>query len=390
MTLQIARAEFFLVRIPLRFSIQHALASRTANTSGFVILTAADGTLGIGEFLCREYVTGERPEDCLRYLQQIGLLLTQAQIQSPLDFMSSLWLQTPNDAGKSGAMCAVELALLDLWGKQEGKPVAELLRPGVLKTARDPIYSVVYPFASGVKLAALHFFYRVIIQPEWIKVKGKGRLADDLDYLRRIRQVFPHPVQVRLDLNGALAAAHAEEYFSRMLESPHGVRWFEQPFPKDAWELAEKFQRRLGQDAVLCADESVCTFDDLRQAIQRGAFRAVNIRIAKHGGLLNSLKLCDQALGADLQVQLGCLVGESSILAYAGLHFAALANRLQHHEGCFGKYLIKWDVVEPSLKFSKGGRVPLTRLPQAGLVPVFDVNRLRRQAFQSGSLGGVP
>ena len=247
MTLQIARAEFFLVRIPLRFSIQHALASRTANTSGFVILIAADGTLGIGEFLCREYVTGERPEDCLRYLQQIGPVLIRAQIESPLDFISSLWVQTPNEAGKYGAMCAVELALLDLWGKQEGKPVAELLRPGVLRTVRDPVYSAVYPFASGVKLAALHFFYRVIIQPEWIKVKGKGRLADDLDYVLRIRRAFPYPVQVRLDLNGALAADHAEEYFSGMLKSSHGVRWFEQPFPKDAWELAEEFQRQLGQ-----------------------------------------------------------------------------------------------------------------------------------------------
>ena len=390
MTLQITKAEVFLVRIPLRFSIQHALASRTTNTSGFVILTAADGTLGIGEFLCREYVTGERSEDCLRYLQQVSPLLTQAKIQSPLDFMRSLWLQTPNEAGKYGAMCAVELALLDLWGKQEGKPVAELLRPGVLRTAHEPIYSAVYPFASGVKLAALHFFYRVIIQTEWIKVKGKGRLADDLDYLRRIRQVFPHPVHVRLDLNGALAADHAEEYFSRMLESPHGVRWFEQPFPKDAWELSEKFQHRLGQGAVLCADESICTFDDLTQAIQRGAFRAVNIRIAKHGGLLNSMKLYEQALEAGLQVQLGCLVGESSVLAYAGLHFAALADQLRHREGCFGTYLIKWDVVEPSLKFSRNGRVPLTHLPRAGLVPAFDVNRLRRQAFQSGSFGSAP
>jgi len=388
--LRIKKVEFFLVRIPLRFSVQHALASRTANTSGFVILTADDGTSGIGEFLCREYVTGEKPDDCVRCLRQVAPLLTRSPIESPLNFIRSLWFPTQYETGKYGAMCAVELALLDLWGKQEGKPVAELLRPGVLKTARDPIYSAVYPFASGVKLAALHCFYRAVIQPEWIKVKGKGRLADDLGYVLRIRRAFPYPVQMRLDLNGALAEDNAEEYFSRMLESSHGVRWFEQPFPKDAWELSEKFQLRLGENAVLCADESVCTLGDLARAIQRGAFRAVNIRIAKHGGLLNSLTLYEQALEAGLQVQLGCLVGESSILAYAGLHFAALATRLQHREGCFGKYLIKWDVIEPSLKFSRNGRVPLARLPRAGLVPAFDVNRLRRQAFQSGSLGSTP
>ena len=118
-----------------------------------------------------------------------------------------------------------------------------------------------------------------------------------------------------------------------------------------------------------------------------GAFRAVNIRVAKNGGLLNALKLCEEAVKEGLGVQLGCLVGESSVLAYAGLHLAALCDRFRHYEGCFGTYLIKWDVIQPSLTFSRKGSVPFTRLPKAGLVPAFDVERLRRQAIQSGVLG---
>ena len=390
MALLIKRAEYLLVRIPLRFSIRHALASRTANTSGFVVLTADNGAMGIGEFLCRDYVTGETPDDCLRCLRRAAPLLTRAAIDNPPAFITTLWHQMADEIGRYGALCALELALLDLWGKQHNQPVAALLYPGVVKTQQTPVYSAVYPFASGLKLSALHFFYRSLIRAESIKVKGTGRIVDDAAYLARIRRAFPYPVRLRLDLNGSLSPDHADEYFSRMLASRDGVRWFEQPFPKDAWEVSARFQQQFASDAVLCADESVCSMEDLIRAIRHGAFRAVNIRIAKHGGLLNALRLYDKAVQNGLAVQLGCLVGESSVLAYAGLLFAAVTDPLHHYEGCFGTYLITWDAIEPSLTFSRQGRVPLARLPQAGLVPMFNINRLRARAVQSSALGERP
>ena len=385
----IKQAEFFLIHIPLRFSIQHALASRTSNTSGFVVLTADDGILGIGEFLCRDYVTGEEPDDCIRYLRRLIPSLIEAPIDSPPEFINTLWQQAADETGKYGAICALELAVLDLWGKRQGESVAELLRPGV-KTDRTLIYSAVYPFAAGLKLSALHFFYRTIIRAESIKVKGRGIIDEDLAYVARVRQAFSYPVHIRLDLNGSLSPDHAGEYFSRMLNAQDGVRWFEQPFAKNAWDVSERFQKQFARDIVLCADESVCSMEDLARAIYQGAFRAINIRIAKNGGLLNALKLYEKAVENDMEVQLGSLVGESSVLAYAGLHLAALAERLRHYEGCFGTYLIKWDAIEPSLMFSRKGRVPLTRLPSTGLVPAFNVDCLRRRAVQSGSIGERP
>ena len=389
MALRIKKTEFFMIRIPLRFSIQHALASRTANTSGFVVLTADDGILGIGEFLCRDYVTGEEPDDCIRYLRRLIPSLIEAPIDDPPGFINTLWQQAADETGKYGAICALELALLDLCGKQQGKSVAQLLHPGV-KTDRTLIYSAVYPFAAGLKLSALHLFYRTIIRAEYIKVKGRGIIDEDLAYVTRVRRAFSYPVHIRLDLNGSLLPDHADEYFSRMLKAQDGVRWFEQPFAKNEWNTSERFQKQFTSDAVLCADESVCSMEDMTRAINQGAFRAINLRIAKNGGLLNALKLYKRAVESGIEVQLGCLVGESSVLAYAGLHFAALAERWRHYEGCFGKYLIKWDVIEPSLMFSRKGRVPLTRLPSTGLVPAFNIDRLRKRAFQSGSLGEHP
>ncbi len=387
MTLRIIRAEYFLVEIPLRVRVEHALASRTESTSGFVVLTDDEDHLGLGEFVCRDYVTGEKPEDCLEYLDRLVHGLINRPIDEPPIFITGLWDAGHKAVGRQGALCAFELALLDLWGKQRGRPVAELLRPGVLQTDRLASYSAVYPFVSGAKLAALNVLYRTVIRAQQIKVKGTGRAADDASYVRRIRKAFPYPLDLRLDLNGSLSPGHAEGYFRHLSGSPTEVRWFEQPFPKDAWDASEAFQQQFAGELILCADESVCSMEDLTRAAAHGAFRAVNIRIAKNGGLVRSLAMYEQALASGLETQLGCLVGESSVLAYAGLHLAALADKLRYREGCFGNYLMKWDVIQPSLTFSRGGQVSFRHLPKAGLVPSFDIRRLRRRAVRSGVLG---
>jgi muconate cycloisomerase len=245
----------------------------------------------------------------------------------------------------------------------------------------------VYPFARGLKLTALNLIYARLLRISDLKVKGTGDAARDLDYVTAIRRAFPYPVAIRLDLNGSLDPTHAEHYFSQLLKA--GVSWFEQPFAKNEWDASARFQQQFRGVAVLCADESVCTPADLERAIRERAFDAVNIRIGKNGGLLASMQIYQRAIAAGLQVQLGSLVGETSVLAFAGLHFSAATAPLVHYEGCFGKYLVKWDLVPRSLSFSRFGHVPLTRLPEAGLVPAFDLKRLERSAISSESLAGA-
>ncbi len=387
MALRIVRAEYFLIDIPLRVRVEHALASRTESASGFVVLADQEGCLGLGEFVCRDYVTGEKPQNCLQYLNQVVRGLLNHPIDDPVALVKRLWETNGDTIGSQGALCAFELALLDLWGRQQGRPVAELLRPGVLQTDCCPKYSAVYPFASGFKFAVLTFLYRGVMHAECIKVKGTGRLKDDLVYLDKIRGAFSYPVDIRLDLNGSLSPNRADEYLSGIIASASGVRWLEQPFPKNDWDTAAMFQKRFANQLVFCADESVCSLEDLTRAVTSGAFRAVNIRVAKNGGLLRSLTIYKEALASGLETQLGCLVGESSVLAYAGLHLAALADALRYREGCFGKYLMKWDIIQPSLTFSRGGQVSFKRLPKAGLVPHFDIRRLRQRAVRSGVIG---
>lgn len=379
MLLFVDKIDYFLVDIPLRFSVEHALAKRKANTSGFLIITSQDGRRGVGEFLCREYVMGENVEECVRYLnEKIKPRLIRARIDNPLDMIRDLWSDADN-RGKQTMLCAVDLALLDLWSKTNSKSIRSLFPSAESPTKNEIQYSAVYPFAKGFKFTLLDFFYRTVKRMQDIKVKGTGILSTDQEYLTKIKKTFSYPIKVRMDLNGSLAPDKADEYFTRMTEL--GVHWYEQPFQKNDWQSASRFQKKY-PDIILCADESICTVAELEKAAHEGAFRAMNIRLGKNGGLFKSLEMHRRAIELGLKTQLGCLVGESSILSYAGLHFAAMAQPLEHSEGCFGTYLTKWDVIKPSLAFTRGGKVSLKRLPQYGIVPSFDVSTITRRAFR--------
>ena len=64
-------------------------------------------------------------------------------------------------------------------------------------------------------------------------------------------------------------------------------------------------------------------------------------RIAKNGGLLPALRIARRALEAGLDLQLGCLVGETSLLSAAGLAFLQACPRVRFVEGAFGRFLLR-------------------------------------------------
>lgn len=380
LAIEIRGAELLRVQVPLRIRVDHALASRRENLTHYLVLSDDQGNRGIGELLTRAYVTGETEDQCVASLKRLAQRLTGTVIDDPLSRLQELWESTRGWEGRLGAMAAADGALLDLASKNSALAIPELMGRRPSQSKGWMTYSGVYSLANGWRLLLLHFVYRTLFRMMELKVKGTGQLDQDLAYLRAIRGAYSYPIDVRLDLNGALRPSDAKAYFQAMLSQNPPVRWFEQPFAKHDWQSAGGYQRSYGEEITLCADESVCTMEELERAIEQRAFKGLNLRIAKHGGLMKTLELYDLAVDAGLEVQIGSYVGESSVLAYTGLWFASLANRLRYREGCFGKLLIKWDMVKPSLTFGRGGRVALDRLPSHGLVPNFDFRRLKRRS----------
>ena len=89
------------------------------------------------------------------------------------------------------------------------------------------------------------------------------------------------------------------------------------------------------------------------------ACNAANVRVSKCGGLIAAIDRCRKALDAGMMLQVGCQVGESSLLSAAQLALMAQVDGIRYLEGCFGTHLLEKDPVSPELQFGHGGRPPL-------------------------------
>src|SRR3990172_10062031 len=123
-----------VVRLPLRRRFSHATATRAVSENVFVRCELADGTVGWGEGVPRSYVTGETPAGCLEQLSA-----TPVAEQLAVDCNS--WLEVirlcerfqpaaigenPRGCYGNSLRCAVELSILDAFGRLLGEPVSEV------------------------------------------------------------------------------------------------------------------------------------------------------------------------------------------------------------------------------------------------------------------------
>src|SRR5204863_4871245 len=122
--LHVVELTAYHVRIPLRKPIRHASHTRTTTDNVVVRCVLDDGTEGFGEGVPRDYVTGETIDSALALLRRSELNILK---QPYSDFASAVaaaeCLQlapVPGDERNcqgNATRCAVELALLDAYGK---------------------------------------------------------------------------------------------------------------------------------------------------------------------------------------------------------------------------------------------------------------------------------
>src|SRR6516164_2334990 len=116
--------------IPLKKVVKHASFERSVSENLVVRAELSDGSVGYGEGVPRSYVTGETVETAFALLSAHDWA---AQIGSPADFREVVErldaLRVPeNEADPRGmvgnaARCALELAVLDAFGRRFGESI---------------------------------------------------------------------------------------------------------------------------------------------------------------------------------------------------------------------------------------------------------------------------
>jgi L-Ala-D/L-Glu epimerase len=390
----VTELQLFAVDLPFKVSFRHAAAVRTSSESLFLRIRLDSGAEGWGESLPRAYVSGESRAYAFALLRDAILpALVGRSFQSLPEVVAFLekcdgkaapeWVRP--DIPQSAAWCSVDLALLDAFGRVSGDPVrlgtagGGPIADGALRRYR---YSGVVSAGQGWPYVVSLLKMRAFRFPH---VKLKLGQDEALQAARTARRVLGRRVDLRIDANMAWDVEQALEIIGQL--NSIGIRSFEQPIAAD--DLAGLARLVAESSGQILVDEGLTDRDSLQRFITHRACTGANVRISKCGGLIGAHARCQQVAEAGLMLQVGCQVGESSLLSAAHLTLlsalAPLTPGVRYAEGCFGRHLLREDPVSPLLQFRYGGRPP--RRPQgAGLGVRVDQGMLERWAVDQARI----
>ena len=258
--------DLYHVAVPLKKTIRHASHERATSDNLVVRVTLDDGQTGHGEGVPRSYVTGETIETTFETLSTLDVARHMGHPRDYLEVVRRLeTLRIPEtDADPRGmagnaARCALELAILDAYGRRFREPmsraVALIDAPGLQLRAKPGWvrYSGAIMAESSRREVKAAWLQRIFGFAQ-VKVKVGVAGQDDPARLARLRRILGRRMDVRLDANEAWPASVVIERVRPLLAARPSA--LEQPVPHAEVEALAEIRPRLGVPVML--DESLC------------------------------------------------------------------------------------------------------------------------------------
>jgi L-alanine-DL-glutamate epimerase-like enolase superfamily enzyme len=371
----VASLESGALVIPFKLAFNHASASRAATQTLMVVARSEDGVSGFGEGCPREYVTAETLATTTRFI-----LAHRSDWLSDLHDVHDLFAWSNGNRveidARPAAWTAVELALLDLCGRVDGRPAEALL--GLPPLAGNFRYTAVL---GDMSLSHFETQLAQYLRMEFceFKIKLTGDRARDRARVQALLRAGVPPDAVRADANNLWNDADTAIGDLAALDYPFFA--VEEPLRTGDYNGMRRLARALDTNIVL--DESMLRVDQLHHLDGTDVHWIANVRVSKMGGLVRSLEFIEAARRRGLSIIVGAHVGETSLLTRAAMTVAMRASDiLLGQEGAFGTHLLSSDIVDHPVMFGRGGvldaaSLAIGSLPGLGLsvvqpLPYFD------------------
>ena len=278
------------------------------------------GMSGFGESTTNAYY-GVTEQSLRHSLETIRELVQQSDWTTPVE----LWEAASAEIDDSFALCALDLAAHDLWGKRQGQSVHALWG---LNTESNQLSNYTIGIDQmEVMISKMQEF------GDWPIYKIKLGTERDIEIVRTLRE---HTDAVfRVDANCAWTAQQTIDYSGPLKEL--GVEFIEQPLAADAIDQMPAVYAQ--SQLPLIADENCLVVDDVEKCI--GCFHGINIKLVKCGGLTPARKMIQTARENHLQVMVGCMT-ESTV----GISAIAQLLPLLDYVDMDGAALLQSDIAE--------------------------------------------
>ncbi|WP_026812818.1 dipeptide epimerase [Arenibacter certesii] len=275
--------------LPLKHTFSISRESRDFQDS-MIISLELDGKIGYGEATANPYY-GVTFETMQCEIEDIRQEIEQFNLQTPEAFHAFLSSKNLSNF----AVCALDLAANDLYGKLMGKPLYQLWQTD---NSTYPITNYTIGIGTIEKMVAK------MKEVPWPIYKIKLGTEHDVEIVRELRK---HTDAIfRVDANCAWNADQTIEYAPQLKEL--GVEFLEQPLKAEDWVGMKK----VLQHSVLptIADESCIVEGDVEKCGSH--FSGINIKLTKCGGLTPARRMITKAKSMGLKVMVGCMT-ESTV-----------------------------------------------------------------------------
>ncbi|QNL48709.1 dipeptide epimerase [Olivibacter sp. SDN3] len=267
------------------------------------------GLIGFGECSAFPMIVGETQDTCLVLARDFAHIWKN---KNPLDIKARLNELHRYIAGNMTIKSAFDMALYDLAAKSSGVPLYKYLKGEVKPITTDITVGIDAPEIMAQK--ALNFKEQ---GATILKVKLGKEPDEDIRRIKQIRDVIGSQIPIRIDANQGWTYNEAITVLSALATA--NIEFCEQPMRTYNDFLLPKL-RSVSPIAIM-ADESCYDHFDAKRLIRENACDAINIKLAKSGGINEAMKIHDIAYTNQVPCMIGGML-ESRLALSAKVHLA--------------------------------------------------------------------
>ena len=270
--------ELHLIRMPLLHPFETSVGRTTGRRIVLVHVRDGEGSDGWGECVADEhpYYSEEWTESAWFALEQF---LIPACLGEEFSAAGDLQHLMRHVRRNRMAKAALEAAAWDLEAQRKNVPLWQLLGG----TEREIPCGVSIGLQSSIDVLVETIARELSAGYQRIKIKIKP--GHDRDLVAAVRREFPG-VPLMVDANSAYTLQDAD--LLQALDSLE-LMMIEQPLAHDDLFDHARLQKMIR--SPICLDESICSIDDARHALDLGSCRIINIKMGRVGGHSEVVKI---------------------------------------------------------------------------------------------------
>lgn len=265
--------------------------------------------------------------------------------------------------GNRMATAAIETALWDLEARQRGLPLYRHIGGerreipcgvsiGIQASVGDLLAKVRHEVSDGYRRV------KIKIKPGW-----------EVEPLRAIRSEFPD-LPLMADANSAFQLSDLP--LLRRLDD-FGLMMIEQPLAHDDIVDHAVLQKQL--QTPICLDESICSAEDARKAVELGSCRIINVKLGRVGGYHEARLINDYCMRHGIPLWCGGML-ESGIGRAHNIALSTLSGFSLPGDVSASRRYYSEDTIKPPVTVTPSGTILVPESPGIGFIP--DTDRIER------------